>query len=84
MSNLMEGGWSIVVCSDAGIWIIRSIPALLFEWISGGHEVQCADEASPLRSVDNDNYLAWFKLDEQKYILKMVTANEGKITKNLE
>jgi len=55
----MGGELRISVCSDAGSWNSPYIPELLLDWLTDGHEVRWAHEATTLPDGDICFYLSY-------------------------
>jgi len=64
--NLKQNKLSISLCSEKTSWVNSSIPNLLFEWISKGHQCSWVHNAEELDQGDICFYLSFEKIVKKK------------------
>jgi UDP-2,4-diacetamido-2,4,6-trideoxy-beta-L-altropyranose hydrolase len=64
--NLKQNKLSISFCSEKTSWVNSSIPNLLFEWISKGHQCSWVHNAEELDQGDICFYLSFEKIVKKK------------------
>lgn len=66
----MGGGLNIGVCSDTKSWMNKFLPNLIIEWITDGHEVCWAHDASDLPKGDICFYLSYGRIVSCSHLSK--------------